>query len=62
MFKKLLMAAVLATSLASIGCGPTEEKTKNPEAVPNIPPSDRGGAMPGATGAPAQKGGKVARP
>jgi hypothetical protein len=56
------MAAVLATSLASIGCGPTEEKTQNPEAVPNIPPSDRGGATPGAAGAPAQKGGKVARP
>ncbi|MBL8872437.1 MAG: hypothetical protein JNK90_21860 [Planctomycetaceae bacterium] len=62
MLKKLLLAVVVATSLSAVGCGPKEEKTMNPEAVPQIPPSDRTGGLPGATGGPAQKGGKVAPP
>lgn len=46
-FKKMLIGALLATSLMATGCGPKEEKTMNPEAVPNIPPSDRSAPLPG---------------
>lgn len=62
MFKKLLMGAVLATSLLSVGCGPTEEKTTNPEAVPTIPPSDRSSALPGTDAKNSPQGGKPTKP
>jgi hypothetical protein len=60
-FKKMLIGALLATSLMATGCGPTEEKTQNPEAVPNIPPSDRSSPLPG-TDTKNTSGGKPTKP
>lgn len=59
---RLLFGAIVATSLLSVGCGAPKDETVSPEAIPSIPPSDRGSAEPGPGGKGPASGGKLAPP
>jgi hypothetical protein len=60
--KKFLIGAVLATSFLTVGCGEKKEETISPEAIPQIPPSDRNSALPGTDAKNSPTGGKPTKP